>query len=306
MGKKTDDKKPSLITNQQQTQLPALPTLSDSQSLNEYIQYVNKVPMLKEGEEKELAEKLRYQNDLQAAQRLILSHLRFVVKVARGFAGYGLPMTDLIQEGNIGLMKAVRRFDPEMGVRLVSFSVHWIKAEMHEYILKNWRIVKVATTKSQRKLFFNLRRNKKRLGWFSDQEIQSVADTLGVKPEHVKEMEKRMNAFDSAFDAPVEADEDTQSAALSPSLYLEDQTASPEESYIQHQVETQAYDKLKQAIDALEPRSRDIILSRWFADKKETLHALAKRHEISAERVRQIEDQAMKQLKKQVGSFFIG
>ncbi|WP_407920612.1 RNA polymerase sigma factor RpoH [Facilibium subflavum] len=275
-----------------------IPALSDTDGLDSYIQFVNSVPMLTEDEEKALAERLRYQHDIDAAQRLIMSHLRFVVKVARGFSGYGLPITDLIQEGNIGLMKAVRRFDPEIGVRLVSFAVHWVKAEMHEYILKNWRIVKIATTKSQRKLFFNLRSNKSRLGWFSDAEVQSVAKELGVKPETVLEMEKRMNAYDMAFDAPVEEGDDEHS--FNPSMYLEDHSNNPETVAENEDFEEKIQHKLQHAIDGLDDRSRDIILSRWFADEKLTLHDLAAKYEVSAERVRQLEETAMQKLKSAV------
>lgn len=275
-----------------------IPALSDTDGLNSYIRFASSVPMLSEEEEKELAHRLRQQNDIDAAQKLILSHLRFVVKVARSFSGYGLPITDLIQEGNIGLMKAVRRFDPDVGVRLVSFAVHWVKAEMHDYILKNWRIVKIATTKAQRKLFFNLRSSKERLGWFSDEEIQSVAKELGVKPETVLEMEKRMNAYDMAFDAPVEESGDESS--FHPALYLEDQSKNPEQAAVEEDYEEKVQGTLQEAMDKLDARSKDIILSRWFADEKLTLHDLAAKHEVSAERIRQIEELAMDKLKRAV------
>ncbi len=275
-----------------------IPALSDTDGLDSYIRFASSIPMLSEEEEKELAQRLRQQNDIDAAQKLILSHLRFVVKVARGFSGYGLPITDLIQEGNIGLMKAVRRFDPDVGVRLVSFAVHWVKAEMHDYILKNWRIVKIATTKAQRKLFFNLRSSKERLGWFSDEEIQSVAKELGVKPETVLEMEKRMNAYDMAFDAPVEESGDESS--FHPALYLEDQSRNPEQAAVEDDYEEKVQDKLQEAIDKLDARSKDIILSRWFAEDKLTLHDLAAKHDVSAERIRQIEELAMDKLKRAV------
>lgn len=275
-----------------------IPALSDTDGLDSYIRFASSIPMLSEEEEKELAHRLRQQNDIDAAQKLILSHLRFVVKVARGFSGYGLPITDLIQEGNIGLMKAVRRFDPDVGVRLVSFAVHWVKAEMHDYILKNWRIVKIATTKAQRKLFFNLRSSKERLGWFSDEEIQSVAKELGVKPETVLEMEKRMNAYDMAFDAPVEESGDESS--FHPALYLEDQSRNPEQTAVEDDYEEKVQSKLQGAIDKLDARSKDIILSRWFAEDKLTLHDLAAKHDVSAERIRQIEELAMDKLKRAV------
>ncbi|WP_440683148.1 RNA polymerase sigma factor RpoH [Cysteiniphilum halobium] len=275
-----------------------IPALSDTDGLDSYIRFASSIPMLSEEEEKELAHRLQQQNDIDAAQKLILSHLRFVVKVARGFSGYGLPITDLIQEGNIGLMKAVKRFDPDVGVRLVSFAVHWVKAEMHDYILKNWRIVKIATTKAQRKLFFNLRSSKERLGWFSDEEIQSVAKELGVKPETVLEMEKRMNAYDMAFDAPVEESDDESS--FHPALYLEDQSNNPEQAAVEEDYEEKVQGKLQEAIDKLDARSKDIILSRWFADEKLTLHDLASKHDVSAERIRQIEELAMDKLKRAV------
>lgn len=275
-----------------------IPTLSDTDGLDSYIRFAKRIPMLSEGEEKELARKLRLQNDIDAAQKLILSHLRFVIKVARGFSGYGLPITDLIQEGNIGLMKAVRRFDPEMGVRLVSFAVHWVKAEMHDYILKNWRIVKIATTKSQRKLFFNLRSSKERLGWFSDDEVHSVAKELGVKPETVIEMEKRMSAYDMAFDAPIEESDDE--ANFHPAMYLEDQSRNPEQAAEEDEFEEKVQTQLQAAIDKLDERSKDIIMSRWFIDDKLTLHDLAAKHQVSAERIRQIEELAMNKLKRAV------
>lgn len=275
-----------------------IPALSDTDGLDSHIRFASSIPMLSEEEEKELAHRLRQQNDIDAAQKLILSHLRFVVKVARGFSGYGLPITDLIQEGNIGLMKAVRRFDPDVGVRLVSFAVHWVKAEMHDYILKNWRIVKIATTKAQRKLFFNLRSSKERLGWFSDEEIQSVAKELGVKPETVLEMEKRMNAYDMAFDAPVEESGDESS--FHPALYLEDQSRNPEQTAVEDDYEEKVQGKLQEAIDKLDARSKDIILSRWFAEDKLTLHDLAAKYDVSAERIRQIEELAMDKLKRAV------
>ena len=275
-----------------------IPTLSDTHGLDSYIRFANTIPMLSEEEEKEYARKLRLQNDMDAAQKLILSHLRFVIKVARGFSGYGLPITDLIQEGNIGLMKAVKRFDPEVGVRLVSFAVHWVKAEMHDYILKNWRIVKIATTKSQRKLFFNLRSSKERLGWFSDKEVQHVAKKLGVKPETVLEMEKRMNTYDMAFDAPV--DESDDESSFHPALYLEDHSNNPEKIAEEEEYENKVQGKLQEAIDKLDDRSKDIIISRWFNDQKFTLDDLAIKHQVSAERIRQVEEIAMDKLKRSV------
>ena len=275
-----------------------IPALSDSDGLDSYISFANSIPMLTEQEEKDLANRLRFHQDINAAQKLIMAHLRFVVKIARGFSGYGLAITDLIQEGNIGLMKSVRRFDPEVGVRLVSFAIYWIKAEMHEYILKNWRIVKIATTKSQRKLFFNLRSNRKHLGLLSKEEIQDIAKELSVNEKTVIEMEKRMNAYDMAFDVPNEKIEDTGS--YYPSLYLEDHSTNPEVLAEQDDFEQKIQQRLKKAIDMLDERGRDIILSRWFSDKKLTLHDLASKYSISAERVRQIEEGIMSKLKSSV------
>ncbi len=276
--------------------LPSEETKIHVQSLDAYIRFANQIPMLTLEEEQEFARQLRQFNDLQAAEKLILAHLRFVVKVARNFQGYGLPQADLIQEGNIGLMKAVKRFNPDIGVRLVSFAVHWIKAEMHEYIIRNWRMVKIATTKAQRKLFFNLRSSKKRLGWFTPEEVASVARDLNVKPDEVLEMEKRMNAYDEAFEAP-ESDGSGNDEAFSPSMYLPSPNSNPETIVDTLDREHKLYDALQSGLDALDPRSQDIIESRWLIDDKKTLHDLAEKYQVSAERIRQIEVQAMKQLK---------
>jgi RNA polymerase sigma-32 factor len=276
-----------------QNTLP-VPALTDTGSLERYIQYVNSIPMLSEQEEQELALKLKEQGDLAAAQKMILAHLRFVVRVARGFSGYGLPITDLIQEGNIGLMKAVRRFNPNVGVRLVSFAVHWVKAEMHEYILRNWRIVKIATTKAQRKLFFNLRSSKTRLGWFTSEEIDAVAKDLNVDRATVIEMEKRMNAYDMAFDAP---SDDDDFDIPSPSMYLEDPNSQPENIVAKEDEEVQLHHNLFKAVDQLDDRSQDIITERWLVEKKATLHELADKYQVSAERIRQLEAQALTKLK---------
>ncbi|MCF6777109.1 RNA polymerase sigma factor RpoH [Thiotrichales bacterium 19X7-9] len=281
----------SLVVRQNTLPVPAL---TDTGGLDRYIQYVNNIPMLSEKEEKELAQRLRSQNDLAAAQRLIMSHLRFVVRIARGFSGYGLPLTDLIQEGNIGLMKAVRRFDPTVGVRLVSFAVHWVKAEMHEYILKNWRIVKIATTKAQRKLFFNLRSNKERLGWFTQEEIEAVAKDLNVDKATVIEMEKRMNAYDMAFDL---SNDDEEGPQLSPSMYLEDPNSELESIVEKEDTAIQLHHSLFAAVDQLDERSRDIITQRWLVDDKATLHDLADKYNVSAERIRQLEANALAKLK---------
>ena len=277
-----------------------IPVLSDSDGLDHYMQFINHIPILSELEEKALTKKLCYQNDIQAAQKLIMAHLRFVLKVARGFSGYGLPITDLIQEGNIGLMKAVKRFNPKFNVRLVSFAVHWIKAEMHEYILKNWRIVKIATTKAQRKLFFNLRSKKTHLGCFSAFEVQAVAQELGVKPEIVIEMEKRMNSYDFPFDSP--SDEDKEQTNFNPVMYLEDHSNGPEKSVEIEEIGQKMSHKLKSEIDKLDNRSKEIILSRWFSDKRVTLHTLATKFSISAERVRQLEEAGMQKLKSAVAT----
>ena len=266
-------------------------------SLEGYIRAASEYPMLSAEEEKELAERLYYKEDLDAAKQLILSHLRFVIHVARGYSGYGLPQADLIQEGNIGLMKAVKRFNPEVGVRLVSFAVHWIKAEIHEYVLRNWRIVKVATTKAQRKLFFNLRKTKQRLGWFNENEVDLVAKELGVSKEDVIEMESRMTGADVGFDLP---NDDSEEETFAPSMYLEDKSSNFAAELEDENFETQAVDQLSAAMENLDARSPEIIKARWLDDNKATLHDLASKYNISAERVRQIETNALKKLKSAV------
>ena len=264
--------------------------------LNGYIQAVNRIPVLSQEEETALARKYRTENDLAAAQQLVLSHLRFVVHIARGYMGYGLPLADLIQEGNVGLMKAVKRFDPDVGVRLVSFAVHWIRAEIHEFILRNWRIVKVATTKAQRKLFFNLRGAKKRLGWLNNAEVEAVAADLGVQPETVREMESRLSGQDVTFDPLVdESDEDAR--ALAPVAYLQDTSHDPAREVEAEDEQEQGLNALHQALERLDDRSRDIIQRRWLAEKKATLQELADEYGVSAERIRQIEKNAMKKMK---------
>ena len=265
-------------------------------NIESYLRMINTYPMLTAEEEKSLGEKLYYHDDVDAAKQLILSHLRFVAHIARGYAGYGLPQADLIQEGNIGLMKAVRRFNPEMGVRLVSFAVHWIKAEIHEYVLKNWRIVKVATTKAQRKLFFNLRKNKQRLGWFNSAEVDMVADELGVSRKDVLEMESRMSAQDMSFD--IDNDDDDNSI-VAPALYLEDSNSDFSKSIENDNWENDATDKLHDALSQLDERSQDIIKARWLDadDSKSTLQVLADKYSVSAERIRQLEKNAMKKLR---------
>jgi RNA polymerase sigma-32 factor len=264
-----------------------------SGSIEGYMQAVSRIDMLTADEERQLAVRLREDEDLEAARQLVMSHLRFVVHIAKSYSGYGLPQADLIQEGNIGLMKAVKRFDPTVGVRLVSFAVHWIKAEIHEFVLKNWRIVKVATTKAQRKLFFNLRKAKKRLGWFTHAEVQTVASELGVSTKEVLQMEARMSSQDQAFD--LSADED-ETGNFAPVQFLEDKTADVETDVINNDWDTAASKRLYSAIKTLDERSQDIIETRWLADNKITLQDLADKYEVSAERVRQIEKNAMKKL----------
>ncbi len=266
-------------------------------SLDQYITAALAVPMLTAEEEYDLATRLREDNDLEAARRLVMSHLRFVVRVARGYSGYGLALADLVQEGNIGLMKAVKRFDPTVGVRLVSFAVHWIRAEMHEYILRNWRIVKVATTKAQRKLFFNLRSQKKRLGWLNQEEVNAVAADLGVKPETVVEMESRLSGQDIGFDLTA-ADDDEDTRQYAPAAYLADNSTDPAvvlEASDWSDVNT---GNLSDALESLDDRSRTILEERWLSDGKTTLHDLADRYGVSAERIRQLEKNAINKLRK--------
>ena len=262
-------------------------------SIEGYIQAVSTIDMLSAEEERELALRLREDEDIDAARKLVMSHLRFVVHIAKSYSGYGLPQADLIQEGNIGLMKAVKRFDPSVGVRLVSFAVHWIKAEIHEFVLKNWRIVKVATTKAQRKLFFNLRKAKKRLGWFSHEEVQTVANELGVSTKEVLQMEARMSSQDQAFDLSADDDEN---GSFAPVQYLEDKSEDVESSVINDDWDANATKRLYSAMKTLDERSQDIIETRWLADDKTTLQDLADKYQVSAERVRQIEKNAMKKL----------
>ena len=272
-------------------------TLVPQGSLEGYLRAANAYPMLTAEEERALAERLHYEGDLESAKALILSHLRFVIHVARTYAGYGLPQADLIQEGNIGLMKAVRRFNPEMGVRLVSFAVHWIKAEIHEYVLRNWRIVKVATTKAQRKLFFNLRKTKQRLGWFNQDEVELVARELGVTSKDVREMESRMAAQDMTFD-PAPDDEAHDGQAMAPMLYLQDKSSDFADGIEEDNWDNHAADKLAYALEGLDERSQHIIRARWLDDdNKSTLQELADQYGVSAERVRQLEKNAMKKLR---------
>jgi RNA polymerase sigma-32 factor len=265
-------------------------------NIDAYISAAYQVPVLTPDEEKTLAAQLRDNNDMEAARRLVMSHLRFVIRIARGYLGYGLPLPDLIQEGSVGLMKAVQRFDPDVGVRLVSFAVHWIRAEIHEYILRNWRIVKVATTKAQRKLFFNLRSAKKRLGWFTKAEVEDVASDLGVKPETVLEMESRLANQDLAFDGH-DDDEDGPSA---PSSYLPDSRMEPARMLEREDTERNQRERLYAALQGLDERSKTILRERWLTESKQTLHELAQQFGVSAERIRQIEKNAMKKLRVQL------
>lgn len=286
----------ALQTNHMGKSLQTVETLSPGGDLNAYIQGVYSIPVLTQEEEQELAIAFEQKEDLDAARQLVLAHLRFVVHIARSYSGYGLPLGDLIQEGNVGLMKAVKRFDPDRGVRLVSFAVHWIKAEIHEFILRNWRIVKVATTKAQRKLFFNLRSKKKNLGWLSREEAQAVADDLGVDVEQVVQMEGRLAAHDAAFDAPVESDDDDLVSA--PVYYLEDKSMDPATVIEDSDWASNSVQGLTQGLEMLDDRTRDIIVRRWLAEDKATLHDLADEYDVSAERIRQIEQAGMKKIRK--------
>ena len=276
------------------TQLQPIHQLVPGSDLSAYIQTVGSIPVLSAERERALAEDLFYNQNLEAARELVMSHLRFVVHIARSYSGYGLPQADLIQEGNVGLMKAVKRFDPSKGVRLVSFALHWIKAEIHEFILRNWRIVKVATTKAQRKLFFNLRGAKKKLAWLNNEEATAVAKDLGVEVKDVRQMESRLAAVDVGFD--VDVDDDSPSPA--PVQYLEDHTSNPAQLLEAADWESDSNEKLALAMAELDERSRDILQARWLnEDSKETLHELAARYGVSAERIRQLEQNAMKKLK---------
>lgn len=262
-------------------------------SLNAYIEWIHQIPMLTAEEEQDLALRLKTSNDLEAARQLVMSHLRFVVKVARGYSGYGLLQADLIQEGNIGLMKAVKRFDHTMGVRLISFAVHWIRAEIHEFILRNWRIVKVATTKAQRKLFFNLRKASKQRGWFSEQEINTVAEELKVSHKAVREMEARLNHYDQSLEVSSSDDENS----IAPIDFLEDSSANPERLLEHNDWQSSQEEKLSFALELLDDRSKEILQQRWLNEEKSTLHELAARYQISAERIRQLEKNALKKLR---------
>jgi RNA polymerase sigma-32 factor len=276
------------------TSLQPVHALVPGANLEAYVHAVNSIPLLTPEQERELAESLYYQQDLEAARQMVLAHLRFVVHIARSYAGYGLAQADLIQEGNVGLMKAVKRFNPEMGVRLVSFAVHWIRAEIHEFILKNWRIVKVATTKAQRKLFFNLRKSKKRLGWMNDAEVTAVAKDLNVSKREVLEMESRLSGRDIGFDAPDDADDD---APPSPVAYLRDHGDDPAMAYERESHEDDQLELLREGLSDLDARSRDILKRRFLGEPKATLQELADEYGVSAERIRQIEANALKKMR---------
>ena len=282
------------------TALQTAQMLSPGANLQAYVHSVNSIPLLSVEQERDLGERLYYHQDLDAARQLVMAHLRFVVHIARSYSGYGLPQGDLIQEGNVGLMKAVKRFNPEMGVRLVSFAVHWIKAEIHEYVLRNWRIVKVATTKAQRKLFFNLRGQKKRLAWLTNSEVEAVADSLGVEAREVREMESRLTGHDMSFD-PSDSDDD-ESAYQSPSNYLEDHSYDPALQFEASDQTENSSNSLHKALSELDERSRDILQQRWLSDEKVTLHDLAAQYGVSAERIRQLEKNAMKKLKGSIAA----
>ena len=267
-------------------------------SFDAYVDAVSRIPVLSREDEHELATRYRRDDDLDAARQLVLSHLRFVVHIARGYHGYGLPLGDLVQEGNVGLMKAVKRFDPAVGVRLVSFAVHWIRAEIHEYVLRNWRLVKIATTKAQRKLFFNLRKYKRSLGWLSAEETQAVARDLGVSPAEVTEMERRLASRDLSYDPAPDADEEEES--YSPSAYLPAPDADPAVAVERAEWDDDVTDKVAHAMSQLDARSQAVLRARWTGESKATLHELAEEYGVSAERIRQIEANAIKKLRKLV------
>ena len=270
------------------------------QDLTAYIASVNSIAMLTPEQELELAKQYYYEDNVDAARQLVLAHLRFVVHMSKTYSGYGLSQADLIQEGNVGLMKAVKRFNPEVGVGLVSFAVHWIKAEMHEYILRNWRIVKIATTKAQRKLFFNLRSSKKRLGWLNNEEAEAMAQDLGVDAKVVRQMEGRMASYDTAFDA--DSDSDDEAAYKAPAYYLEDQSSDLASNVEDSEWEEVTNNSLHTAMSELDDRSKDILNSRWLSENKATLHELADRYGISAERIRQLEKNAMNKIKAKMAA----
>ena len=283
------------------TQLQPSQLNSPGKDIESYLSSVHAIPILTKEQEQELALKLYEEDDLDAARQLVIHHLRFVVHIARSYQGYGLPLGDIIQEGNVGLMKAVDKYDPHRGVKLVSFAVHWIKAEIHEYILKNWRLVKIATTKAQRKLFFNLRGKKKSLEWLTKEEAESIASDLTVDGKAVLHMENRLSSNDSSFDAPVQTGNDEE--VMSPSQYLEDKRYDPEIIVANEQAEQVNRSELVEALKMLDDRSKDILQRRYLSDQKATLHDLADEYEVSAERIRQIENTALKKLKSLMVDF---
>ena len=269
------------------------------QNLEAYLNSIQNIAILSPEEERKLAEDLYYREDLEAARQLVMAHLRFVVHIARGYSGYGLPQADLIQEGNVGLMKAVRKFNPEVGVRLISFAVHWIKSEIHEYVLKNWKIVKVATTKAQRKLFFNLRNKKKDITWLSEDDVKMISNELDVKEDTVREMEQRMSSHDVSFD-PYSADDSEEGNIYSPADYLTNEDSDPMEIVEKEDFARDQINQLQSAISDLDERSQLILKERWLTDDKPTLHELADKYEISAERIRQIEKKAMEKIRTNI------
>ena len=278
--------------------LRTLSPISPGSDLSSYLVSVSSIAILTPEKELELAKQYYYEDDVTAARELVLAHLRFVAHLAKTYSGYGLSQADLIQEGNVGLMKAVKRFNPEVGVRLVSFAVHWIKAEMHEYILRNWRIVKIATTKAQRKLFFNLRSSKKKLGWLNNEEADAMAEDLGVDTKIVRQMEGRMASFDMAFDAGDDSDDDE--AYKAPAYFLEDKTSDISLQIEDHEWSEANKQNLYKAISDLDDRSKDILVSRWLSENKATLHELAEKYDVSAERIRQLEKNAMHKMKEKI------
>jgi RNA polymerase sigma-32 factor len=282
------------------TQLQPSQLNSPGKDIESYLSSVHSIPILTKEEEQELAIKLYEEDDLEAARLLVIHHLRFVVHIARSYQGYGLPLADIIQEGNVGLMKAVDKYDPHRGVKVVSFAVHWIKAEIHEYILKNWRLVKIATTKAQRKLFFNLRSKKKTLEWLTKEEAEKIAKDLNVEVKDVLHMENRLSSNDASFDGPLSSDDDDD--LMSPSQYLEDRTFDPELIVATSEAQDLNHNDLSAALKLLDDRSKDILQRRYLADKKATLHDLADEYDVSAERIRQIENGALKKLKDFMGS----
>ena len=283
------------------TQLQPSQLNSPGKDIESYLSSVHAIPILTKEQEQELALKLYEEDDLDAARQLVIHHLRFVVHIARSYQGYGLPLGDIIQEGNVGLMKAVDKYDPHRGVKLVSFAVHWIKAEIHEYILKNWRLVKIDTTKAQRKLFFNLRGKKKSLEWLTKEEAESIASDLNVDVKDVLHMENRLSSNDSSFDAPIQTGNDEE--VMSPSQYLEDKRYDPEIIVANEQAEQVNRSELVEALKMLDDRSKDILQRRYLSDQKATLHDLADEYEVSAERIRQIENTALKKLKSLMVDF---